>query len=75
MLAMKLLALRLDPASDRYDLDDILNLMQVVGLHDKSQIVGFAARFYPEARISGKLPCPSITCVARIHKETRARCE
>lgn len=55
MLAMKLMALRLDPASNRSDLDDILNLMQVVGLREKTEIVRFAARFYPEARISGKL--------------------
>ena len=32
MLAMTLMALRLDPASARDDLDDILSLMQVVGL-------------------------------------------
>ena len=55
MLAMKLMALRLDPASERNDLDDILNLMQVVGLREKADILGFAARFYPEARTSGKL--------------------
>lgn len=55
MLAMKLMALRLDPASERNDLDDILNLMQVVGLKEKPDILRFAARFYPEARASGKL--------------------
>jgi hypothetical protein len=55
LLAMKLMALRLDPASERNDLDDILNLMQVVGLQNKAEIVQFAARFYLEARVSGKL--------------------
>jgi|HubBroStandDraft_6_1064221.scaffolds.fasta_scaffold532520_2 hypothetical protein len=55
MLAMKLMALRVDPASDRNDLDDILNLLLVVGLGDKADILAFAARFYPEARVSGKL--------------------
>jgi len=55
MLAMKLMALRLDPAGERNDLDDILNLMQVVGLKEKANIIGFAGRFYPEARASGKL--------------------
>ena len=55
MLAMKLTALRLDPASGRSDLDDILNLMQVTGLKGKADIVRFAANFYPEARVSAKL--------------------
>jgi hypothetical protein len=55
MLAMKLMALRIDPASERKDLDDILNLMQVIGLERREDIVNFAARFYPEARVSGKL--------------------
>lgn len=55
MLAMKLLALRIDPAAESQDLPDILNLLDVVGLTRKDEIVEFAARFYPEARISGKL--------------------
>ncbi len=55
MLAMKLMALRLDPGSGRNDLEDILNLMQVAGLKEKASILRFAARFYPEARTSGKL--------------------
>jgi predicted nucleotidyltransferase len=54
MLAMKLMALRIE-SSDLKDLEDILNLMQVTGLKDKMEIVEFAAQFYPEARISGKL--------------------
>jgi hypothetical protein len=55
MLAMKLMALRIEPGSDRNDLEDILNLMQVTGLKEKSDIVEFAARFYPEAGTSGRL--------------------
>jgi len=56
MLAMKLMALRVGPGPDGdKDLHDILNLMQVVGLENESDIVDFAACFYPEARISGKL--------------------
>jgi hypothetical protein len=55
MLAMKLMALRIEPGSNRNDLEDILNLMQVTGLKEKSDIVEFAARFYPEARTSGRL--------------------
>jgi hypothetical protein len=55
MLAMKLMALRLDPASERNDREDILNLMQVTGMKEKADIVQFAASFYPEARTSGAL--------------------
>jgi hypothetical protein len=53
MLAMKLIALRIEPAEK--DLEDIVNLLQVVGVKDKAEIVSFAAGFYPEARVSGKL--------------------
>jgi hypothetical protein len=55
MLAMKLMAMRIDPAGGGVDLADILSLMAVVGLRRKEDIVDFAAGFYPEARISGKL--------------------
>jgi hypothetical protein len=55
ILAMKLMALRMDPAEGEKDLDDILNLLDVVGLRSKDEIVSFAASFYPEARVSGKL--------------------
>jgi hypothetical protein len=55
MLAMKLMALRLDPGSGRNDLEDILNLMQVTPMKDKADILRFAARFYPEACTSGRL--------------------
>src|SRR5262249_32567075 len=54
MLAMKLMALRIDTGNGK-DLDDILSLMQIVGLKTKNEIVETAARFYPEAKISGKL--------------------
>ena len=37
------------------DLADILNLLDVVGLHTLEDVVDFAASFYPEARISGRL--------------------
>lgn len=55
ILAMKLMALRLDPGSGRNDLEDILNLMQVAGMKNKADILRFATRFYPEARTSAKL--------------------
>jgi len=54
MLAMKLMALRIEPTEGK-DLDDILSLMEVVGLTAKNDIVEAAATFYPEAKISGKL--------------------
>jgi hypothetical protein len=55
MLAMKLMALRIDEGGARNDLEDILNLMRVTGIKAKAEITEFAARFYPEARTSGKL--------------------
>jgi hypothetical protein len=54
MLAMKLMALRIEPSTGK-DLEDILSLMQIAGLKNQMDIVAFAAQFYPEARISGKL--------------------
>jgi hypothetical protein len=55
MLAMKLMARRLDPTGDKSDLADILNLLDVVGLHTPEDVMDFAGHFYPEARISGRL--------------------
>lgn len=55
LLAMKLMAMRLDPAAGKTDLEDILNLMDVVNITDKDQLKQFAATFYPEARVSGRL--------------------
>jgi hypothetical protein len=55
MLAMKLMAMRIDATTDSKDLDDILNLLDVVGMTRKEDIVAFAAGFYPEARTSAKM--------------------
>jgi hypothetical protein len=55
VLAMKLMAMRIDTASGQKDLADILNLLAVTGIKEKSEIVQFAAAFYPEARTSGRL--------------------
>ena len=55
MLAMKLMAMRLDPTGDKSDLADIINLIDVVGLNTPEDVVAFAASFYPEAKISGRL--------------------
>ena len=54
-VALDRMGLRLDPGGGRNDLEDILNLMQVVGMKERSDILRFASRFYPEARVSGKL--------------------
>lgn len=55
MLAMKLMAMRLDPAGSKSDLADIVNLLEVVGLKTPEQTIDFAASFYPEAKISARL--------------------
>jgi hypothetical protein len=55
LLAMKLMAMRIDAASGAKDLDDILKLMIIVGVRRKEDIVSLAAQFYPEARVSGKI--------------------
>ncbi|MDZ4345557.1 MAG: DUF6036 family nucleotidyltransferase [Candidatus Binatia bacterium] len=55
MLAMKLMAMRLDPAGGKSDLADIVNLMEVVGLNTPDETIDFAASFYPEAKISARL--------------------
>jgi Nucleotidyltransferase of unknown function (DUF6036) len=55
LLAMKLMAMRIDPAAGTSDLSDILNLMEVINITDRNELTQFAATFYPEARISGRL--------------------
>ena len=55
MLAMKLMAMRLDPAAGKSDLADIVNLVDVVGLTTVEETIDFAALFYPEAKISARL--------------------
>jgi hypothetical protein len=49
------MAMRLDPTGDKSDLTDILNLLNIVGLQTPEEVLDFAASFYPEARISGRL--------------------
>jgi hypothetical protein len=55
MLAMKLMAMRIDPTGDKSDMADILNLLDIVGLTTLEDVIDFAASFYPEAKISGRL--------------------
>jgi hypothetical protein len=52
---MKLMAMRLEPSGGKSDLADIINLIDVVGLHTPEDVLEFAASFYPEAKISGRL--------------------
>ena len=55
ILAMKLVAMRLDPAAGKSDLDDIINLLDVVEVKTPEAAIEFAAAFYPQARISARL--------------------
>jgi hypothetical protein len=55
LLAMKLMAMRIDPAAGTSDLDDILNLINVIGVSTREELRSFAGAFYPEARVSGRL--------------------
>ena len=52
---MKLTSMRLDPSADKSDLADIINLMTIVGFKTSEELIDFAARFYPEAKISARL--------------------
>jgi arginine:pyruvate transaminase len=56
MLARKLMALPVEPGSDRNDLEDILNLMQVTGLKEKSD--AFAHDLLMREHVA-VLPCDS----------------
>lgn len=55
LLARKLMAMRIDPAGDKSDIADILNLLEVVGFKTENDVIDFAASFYPEAKISARL--------------------
>ncbi len=52
LLAMKLMAMRIDTTTGQKDLPDILNLIDVVGVTQKNELMKFAQSFYPEARVS-----------------------
>lgn len=69
MLAMKLMAMRIDEASGGKDKDDILDLIDVVGIGTKSALVEMAAAYYPEAKASAKLLLSADALVA----ESKAR--
>jgi hypothetical protein len=55
ILAMKLMAMRLDETAGKSDLDDIINLLDVVEIRTPEAAIEFAAQFYPEARVSARL--------------------
>jgi hypothetical protein len=55
ILAMKLMAMRIDPAGGKSDIADIINLIEVVGFKTIEDVIDFAASFYPEAKISARL--------------------
>jgi len=55
ILAMKLMAMRLDETAGKSDLDDIINLLDVVEIATPEAAIAFAAGFYPEAQISARL--------------------
>lgn len=52
LLAMKLMAMRIDAASGKPDLSDILRLLDVVRITDRRDVLRFVQSFYPEARVS-----------------------
>ena len=55
MLAMKLMALRIDDAQGFKDKADIDNLLSVTGITTKAGLIEVASKYYPEARVSAKL--------------------
>jgi len=68
LLAMKLMAMRIDPAAGTADLADIRNLLAIVGLATPEEAISFAAAFYPEARVSARLQL-GIRAVWRIKEQ------
>ena len=69
MLAMKLMAMRIDQSQDRKDLADIENLIRIVGISSKAALIELAARYYPEARVSPKLILSADRILAAVLKE------
>lgn len=52
LLAMKLMAMRIDPSSGKTDLSDILSLLDIVAIAERRDLLRFVQLFYPEARVS-----------------------
>lgn len=55
ILAMKLMAMRIDDSSAKKDRNDIVNLMAIVGLSTSQEALSFLTAFYPEAKVNAKV--------------------
>jgi hypothetical protein len=55
ILAMKLMAMRIDVSADKKDREDIINLLAIVGLGTPQETLKFVADFYPEAKVAQKV--------------------
>ena len=63
LLAMKLMALRIDASEGNKDKADIENLILILGIESEQALIGLAARYYPEANVSAKLILAASTIV------------
>ena len=55
MLAMKLMAMRIDDTTAGKDKDDILSLMSILDIKTRNELIAAASAYYPEAKVSAKL--------------------
>ena len=70
MLAMKLMSMRIDEATGGKDKEDIINLMSVVGITTKIELIAIASVYYPEAKVSAKLLLAADALVAEGEERT-----
>lgn len=70
MLAMKLMALRIDAVEGGKDKRDIDNLIAIIGIKTRQDLVAIAAHYYPEAKVSSKLLMSAERLIADAAKET-----
>ena len=71
MLAMKLMALRIDEVQNYKDRADIENLIVIVGIKSRAALIDLAARYYPDARASPKLILSADRILTDALRETR----
>ena len=71
MLAMKLVSMRIDEATAGKDEEGIVNLMSVVGITTKVELIAAASAYYPEAQVSAKLLLAADALVANRQERTR----
>ena len=71
MLAMKLMAMRIDEATNSKDKHDILSLMSVVGIKTKRELIAAASAYYPEANVSAKLLLAADALLAESTEKTK----